>query len=122
MCGHTAAAKVFVMAACALAVALSAIGVGVASAWAGSDRPSRLNFTPVSLEVVFPRVHPTDRAQGRIKLVQKYDACHGYAYRRYTHCLADAHDKAERDPHGSARLAEEQYKCSREYENALIAC
>jgi hypothetical protein len=45
---HTAVAKTFVTAACALAIALGAIGMGVNSSWAGSDQPSGYKFTPIS--------------------------------------------------------------------------
>jgi hypothetical protein len=46
---HTAFAKAFVAASCALAVALLTIGMGVASAWADSDQPVVLRSTQVSL-------------------------------------------------------------------------
>ena len=52
MCCHTTVTKAVVTAACALAIALSAIGMGVNSTWAGSDQASGLKFTPVSSDVV----------------------------------------------------------------------
>jgi hypothetical protein len=43
MCNHTAVAKAFVTAACALAIALLTIGMGVNSLWVGSDQHALLN-------------------------------------------------------------------------------
>ena len=50
-----------VTAAFALAVALSTLGAGVASAWAGSDQSSQSNFTSSSYEVDLQRVLPSSR-------------------------------------------------------------
>ena len=51
MFNHTHA-KAFVTAACALAIALLTIGMGVNSSWAESDQPSGLNIAPISTDVV----------------------------------------------------------------------
>jgi hypothetical protein len=48
MFNRTTVAKAFVMAACTLAIALLAIGMGVNATWAGSDPPFVRNFTPLS--------------------------------------------------------------------------
>jgi hypothetical protein len=62
MFNHATDAKAFVMAACALAIALLTIGMSINSTWAGSDQPSRLKFTPISTDVV---VHPAPRSMRR---------------------------------------------------------
>jgi hypothetical protein len=67
MHNHTAVAKAVVAALCALAVALSTIGMGVASAWAGSDQPSLLNFTPKSSKLFS---QPVPAAQ---RMIAKFD-------------------------------------------------
>jgi hypothetical protein len=56
MCNRFAYAKAFVTAACALAIALFTIGMGVSSSWAGSDPPSELQTASMSSEAVFTPV------------------------------------------------------------------
>jgi hypothetical protein len=34
--------------------------------------------------------------------------CENYAWKRYSHCMADAYDKADKDPHGTERLDREK--------------
>jgi hypothetical protein len=63
MCNRTTYAKAFVKAACALAIALSTIGMGVNSTWAGSDQPTGLNFTPISFEGVYRSGTEADKAR-----------------------------------------------------------
>lgn len=53
MFNHTTVAKAFVISACALAIALLTIGMGVNSSRAESDQSSGLKFTPISSEVTF---------------------------------------------------------------------
>lgn len=48
MGNYIGVAKVLVMAACALAIALSTIGLAVNSTWAGSDPPSDQKTTTIS--------------------------------------------------------------------------
>jgi hypothetical protein len=48
MCNHIAVAKVFVMAACTLAIALFTTGMGVNSTWAGSDPSTRVRTAAMS--------------------------------------------------------------------------
>jgi hypothetical protein len=55
MCNRTALAKVFVTAACALAIALFTIGMGVNSSWAGSDQTPGMKFTPRLFEGTYQR-------------------------------------------------------------------
>lgn len=52
MFNRTTDAKAFATAACALAIALFTIGMGVNSSWAGSDQPSGLLLPPISSEAV----------------------------------------------------------------------
>lgn len=53
MSNRAAFAKTYVMAACAMAIALLTMCAGVKSSWAGSAQSSVKNFTPVSTGVVF---------------------------------------------------------------------
>jgi hypothetical protein len=71
MCNRTVVAKALVIAGCTLAIALSTIGMGVNSSWAGADRASGLNFTPISTDMVerpAPRPMRADR-------IQRADVC-----------------------------------------------
>jgi hypothetical protein len=48
MCCHTAVTKAVVSAACALAIALSTLGMGANSSWAGSDQASPVQFAALN--------------------------------------------------------------------------
>ena len=65
MCNRTTVAKAFATAASALAIALFTIGIGINSAWAGSDPPRRLKFTPISIDLV---VQPVLARPGHLHL------------------------------------------------------
>ena len=56
MFNHITEAKTFVMAARTLAIALLTIGLGVNSAWAGSDQPSGQQVSPLTTDVVIQPV------------------------------------------------------------------
>jgi hypothetical protein len=60
MFNRTTVAKAFVTAACALAIALLTIGIGVNSAWAGSDQTSRPQVNPISSDVISQPVTAPD--------------------------------------------------------------
>jgi hypothetical protein len=51
--------RAFVKSACTPAIALSIIGMGVHSSWAGSDLSSPSNFTSLAYEVNFQPVSPS---------------------------------------------------------------
>ena len=123
MRNHTAVPRAVATAACTLAIALLTTTMTVNSAWAQSDPPSGLNFTPISFEAVVPLARPSGRTQGHIELAQAPPTpCHQYAYRRYKNCLADAHAKADRDPRGTERLVYEQQQCKMQYLQEYSAC
>jgi hypothetical protein len=63
MCNATEVAKRYTIAACAVAIALLTISVGVKSTWAGSDQQAGLKFTPISSEMV---VYPLHARQGHL--------------------------------------------------------
>jgi hypothetical protein len=56
-----------------LAIALSTIGIGVNSTWAGSDQPYGLKFTPISSEVTVQPPLADHRHRARPDAV----ACYG---------------------------------------------
>ena len=91
MFDHPAVAKAFVTAACALAIALLTIGMGVNSTRAGSDQPSGLNFTPISSGGVFPPV-PSAR----------HPRCTSSHYRQCLRLAAVSQDCAEYETRQSA--------------------
>jgi len=70
MFNRTAVAKAFVTAACALGIALLTIDLGVNSAWAGSDQPSGLKFTPISSEGVYRSGTKPDKARRFTQAIQ----------------------------------------------------
>jgi|SRR5580693_1149792 hypothetical protein len=75
MRNHTATARAL-QASCALAIALLIIvGVGVNSTWAGSDRPSGLNYTPIWSGGVFPPVPSTGHHARSITMPRIAEQC-----------------------------------------------
>jgi hypothetical protein len=87
MCNHTADKKDIVITAHTLAIALLTIDMGVNSAWAGSDRSSGLNNTPVSSEGVYRSGTKADKARRFTQACMQYhEECTPYPDMRYPCC------------------------------------
>ncbi len=79
MFNRTKYAKAFIAAAHVLAIVLLTIGMGVNPSWAGSDRPTMINFSPIPSDVVsqpVPAVRHQPRSPVRIAAcAEKYTPC-----------------------------------------------
>jgi len=105
-----------IIAARTLAIALLTIAIAVNSTWAASDQPSWLPFTPISTDMAAQPDHARLGIRHfRLFAQDASAACRDFAYRRYSHCLADAYDIADQDPHGTDRLYAEKVKCQQQY-------
>jgi hypothetical protein len=101
---RTTVKKAVVAATCALAVALSTIGMGVASAWADLDHPvvlqqyaqtacSTPKYTPISFGRLFPPEPSAGHnglrvVQGTITSCDAYRRVAGNAWTEYVRCAA----------------------------------
>jgi len=102
MFSRTTVANVSAAAACALAFALLTIAMGVNSTWAGSDRSSGLNYTPVSSEGVYRSGTKAAKATRFAQTcVQYHEECTSYPDMRFPCC--DPNQTCDVNPNANGR-------------------
>jgi len=98
----TALAKVFVTAACALAIALFTIDLAVNPTWAGSDQTPVMKFTPRLFEGIYQRSTKTAKATRFTQAcVQYHEECSSYPDMRFPCC--DPSQSCESNPNANGR-------------------
>jgi hypothetical protein len=102
MCNHTAVAKHFVTAACALAIALFTIDMIVSPTWAGSDQTPGMKITSRLFEGVYRTSTKAAKATRFTQMcVQYHEECTSYPDMRFPCC--DPNQTCDTNPNANGR-------------------